>query len=297
MPGATISPSTPAPPPDGQPGPDQMIAPNTPSGTTVKSRFRVARERRDLTQQQLAARCELSLKTIKRYDAGGRPRSIEIAQLLAEVLDHPLDWLWPPDDHLNVRVARANHPAPPPPDPSAIPDPHDVLATLHQTRPRARQRRARWLASAIALASVAAITTAVVLATTGHERPVARQTGTGSRGDIAPALTAAPPPALAARALETKTNNHPTSQRRPKQRSHRASSHHHPQKRVVGSGGGSSPAVAPRSEQPTSTAQQPVAPSATTNATRTVSSPAATRQASTRVANPQPAASEFGFER
>jgi transcriptional regulator with XRE-family HTH domain len=294
---ATISPRTPAPPPDGQWGADQMIAPSTPSVTAGKSRFRVARERCDLTQQELADRCELSLKTIKRYDAGGRPRSIEIAQLLAEVLDHPLDWLWPPDDHLNVRVARANHPAPAPPAPASIPDPHEVLATLRQTRPRARQRHARWLAPAIALATVAAVATIVVLATTGHQRPAETQTRAASRGDIARTLTLAPPSLLAARAVETKTSSHRASTRRPKQRSHRASSHHHPQKRAVGSGGGSSPAVAARSEQPTSTAQQPVVPSATTNAIRTVSSPAATRQASTRVASPQPAASEFGFGR
>jgi transcriptional regulator with XRE-family HTH domain len=275
-----------------------MIAPNTPSVTAGKSRFRIARERRDLTQQQLAARCELSLKTIKRYDAGGRPRAIEIAQLLAEVLDHPLDWLWPPDDHLNVRVARANHPAPPAPGPSAIPDPHDVLATLRRTRPALR--RARWLAPAIALATVAAVATAVVLATTGHERPVAAQTRATSRTDIAPSLTAAPPPLLAARAAATKTTSHRASTRRRKQRSHRASSHRHSQERVVRSGAGSSPAVAPRSQQPTSTAQQPVAASATTSATRTVSSPAATGQASTPVAGPRPATSagsEFGFER
>ena len=41
---------------------------------------------------------------------GGRPRSIEMAQRLAGVLDHPLDWLWPPGDDLNVRVARAKDP-------------------------------------------------------------------------------------------------------------------------------------------------------------------------------------------
>jgi transcriptional regulator with XRE-family HTH domain len=272
-----------------------MIATRSPSVTEGKSRFRIARERRDLTQQQLADRCELSLKTIKRYDAGGRPRSIEIAQLLAEVLDHPLDWLWPPEDHLNVRVARANHPAPPPPDPSAIPDPHEVLATLHQTRPRARQRRPRWLASAIALATVAAITTAVVLATTGHQRPVARQTSAGSRGDIAPTLTAPPPRVLATRTADTKTNNHRASKRRPRQRSHRASRRHHassPQKRVVQSSAGSSLAVSPRPAQPASTlAPATTAPRASTaRATTThVSAPSAPPPS----ANSSPAESEF----
>src|SRR5215211_7917343 len=124
MTAATISPTTPA---GGQRGPDHMIATSTPSGTAGKSRFRIARERRELTQQQVADRCELSLKTIKRYDAGGRPRSIEIAQRLAEVLEHPLEWLWPPEANLNVRVARANYPVPLPPALASIPDPHDVL--------------------------------------------------------------------------------------------------------------------------------------------------------------------------
>src|SRR5512133_2235586 len=141
MPGATISPTAPAAPADWQWGPDQMIGTSTPSGMAGKSRFRMARERRELTQQQVADRCELSLKTIKRYDAGGRPRSIEIAQRLAEVLDQPLHWLWPPDDHLQVRVARAKDHASAGDEASTIPDPHEVLATLHQTRPRARQPR------------------------------------------------------------------------------------------------------------------------------------------------------------
>ena len=90
MAAATISPTRLAPPAERHWGPDQMIGTSTPSGEAGKSRFRVARERRELTQQQVADRCELSLKTIKRYDAGGRPRSIEIAQRLAEVLDQPL---------------------------------------------------------------------------------------------------------------------------------------------------------------------------------------------------------------
>jgi transcriptional regulator with XRE-family HTH domain len=286
MPAASISPTTPAPPAGRHRGPDQMVATSTPSGTAGKSRFRLARERRGLTQQQVADRCELSLKTIKRYDAGGRPRSVEIAQRLAEVLEQPLEWLWPPEANLNVRVARANYPAPPPPGPASIPDPHDVLATLRQTRPRGRQRHARRLAPAITLATVAAIITIVVLASTGHQGPTGTQTGADPRDDIAPALSSAPPPLLAAGTVET-ANDHRASKRRPKQRSHPATSHHQSQKRVLRSGAGSSPAVAARSEQPTSTAQQPVAPTASSNAI-------------TRVASPQPATSnnsEFGFER
>ena len=123
MAAATISPTTLAPPAGRHWGPDQMIGTSTPSGEAGKSRFRMARERRELTQQQVADRCELSLKTIKRYDAGGRPRSIEIAQRLAEVLDQPLHWLWPPDDHLQVRVARANHPDAAPSAPPRPPTP------------------------------------------------------------------------------------------------------------------------------------------------------------------------------
>src|SRR5512132_2823136 len=173
MAAATISLTTPAPPPDAEWGPDQMIATSHPSDTEGKSRFRIARERRNLTQQQLADYCEIPVRSIKRYDAGGRVRDIEIAQRLAEVLDQPLHWLWPPENHPYVQVARANHPdappaPPPPPPPPPGPDPHEVLATLHRTRPHARRRRARWLAPAIALATAAVAAAAVVLATTGH---------------------------------------------------------------------------------------------------------------------------------
>src|SRR5262245_56270717 len=145
MPAASISP-TPARLSDGHWGPAQPIATvsSTPHATAGKSRFRIARERRSLTQQQLADYCEIPLRSIKRYDAGGRVRDIEIAQRLAEVLDQPLHWLWPPDNHPYVQVARANHPdaAPAPP---ATPDPREVLATLHLTRAGVR-RHARWLA-------------------------------------------------------------------------------------------------------------------------------------------------------
>lgn len=254
-----------------------MIGTSTPSVTAAKSRFRIARERKDLTQQQLADRCELSLKTIKRYDAGGRPRSIEMAQRLAEVLEHPLDWLWPPDDHLNVRVARAKDHAPAGEEASTIPDPHDVLATLHQTRPRARQPRARWLAAAIV--AVAVVTTAVVVAATGSKRPMAPHTSAGPRSGIAPTLGIAAPPVMAAHAIDT-ANTHRASKRRPKHasRRHRASSSG---KRVMRSSGGASTAGSPRSTQSTSTAPQRVAPRTTTNATSAASSPSTKRQPAT----------------
>jgi transcriptional regulator with XRE-family HTH domain len=280
MAAATISPTTPA---GGQRGTDQMIASSTPSGTAGKSRFRIARERRELTQQQVADRCELSLKTIKRYDAGGRPRSIEIAQRLAEVLEQPLDWLWPPEANLNVRVARANYPAPPSPAPASIPDPHEVLATLHRTRRHGRRPRARLLAPAIALVVAAVVGAAVLLATTEHERPVATQSGARSRSGIAPTLGAAAPPLLAARAVE-RTSGQRASKRDPKERSHRASSRRDrssSQQRAGHPGSGSRSAATPRRAQPTSTAQQPVAPRATTNVTSTASSSATKRQPAT----------------
>jgi transcriptional regulator with XRE-family HTH domain len=275
---ATISSSTPAPPPDGQRSPDQMIATTPPSDTEGKSRFRIARERRNLTQQQLADYCEVSLKSIKRYDAGGRVRDIEIAQRLAEVLDQPLYWLWPPDDHLQVRVARANHPDATP-DPPATPDPHEVLATLHRTRPRLR-RRARWLASAIALATIAAITTAVVLATTGHKQPAATPTSAPAPGEIAPILTAAAPPLLAASAVET-TDDHQASRGHRKQRAHASRRHHRSapsQRRATHSSGGSSSAAFPRTAQPVSTTRQAVAPTATASTAIPASSTPAKRQ-------------------
>ena len=277
MDAATISPATPAPPPVGKWGSDQMIGTSTPTATAAKSRFRIARERKDLTQQQLADRCELSLKTIKRYDAGGRPRSIEMAQRLAEVLDHPLDWLWPPDDHLNVRVARAKDPPSSPAEASTIPDPHEVLATLDQTRAHARQPRARWLAAAIV--AVAVVATAVAVAATGDKRPPEPQTSAGPRGAIAPTLGIAAPPLLAAHAVDT-ANRHQASERRPKH----ASGRHHAslsRKRVARSSGNASTAASSRSAQSTSTASQRLAPRTTTTATTAASSPPAKRQPAT----------------
>jgi transcriptional regulator with XRE-family HTH domain len=279
MPAATISPTAPAAPADWQWGPDQMIGTSTPSGMAGKSRFRMARERRELTQQQVADRCELSLKTIKRYDGGGRPRNVEIAQRLAEVLDQPLEWLWPPEANLNVRVARANYPVAWPADPPTIPDPHEVLATLHRTRPRLR-RRARWLAPMIALATAAVAATAVVLATTGHKQPAARPANAPARGGIAPILTAAAPPLLAASAVETtdahRATKHHRTPRASTSRRHRGTAG--PQRRTTHSGDGSSPAASSRVAQPVSTAKQPVASTATASATTAASSAPVKRQ-------------------
>jgi transcriptional regulator with XRE-family HTH domain len=276
---ATISPTTSAPSAGRAWGSDQMIGTSTPSGTAGKSRFRVARERRELTQQQVADRCELSLKTIKRYDAGGRPRSIEIAQRLAEVLDQPLHWLWPPEDHLQVRVARANHPVAAPRDRPATPDPREVLATLQRARP-ASGRRARWLASVIALAAAAVAATAVVLATAGHKQPATAPTSARTPGGIAPILTGAAPPLLAASAVET-TDDQRAAKRSRKTRA-RASRRHHrsarSQRPATHSSGGSSPAAFLRVAQPVSTTQQAVAPTATASAATAASSAAVKRQ-------------------
>jgi transcriptional regulator with XRE-family HTH domain len=273
MPAATISPTVPAAPAEWEWGPDQMIGTSTPSATAGKSRFRTARERRELTQQQVADRCELSLKTIKRYDGGGRPRNVEIAQRLAEVLDQPLEWLWPPEANLNVRVARANYPVAPPADPPTIPDPHAVLATLHRTRPRLR-RPGRWLVAVIALATVAVAATAVVLATTGHKHPAAASTSAKPPVGIAPTLTAAPPPLLAASARDTK-NDRPASKRQHNPRAHASKRHHRStpsQKRTTRRSSGSSPAASTRVAQPVSTTQQAVASTATASAATPASS-------------------------
>jgi transcriptional regulator with XRE-family HTH domain len=263
MAAATISPIALAPLAGRHWGRDQMIGTSTPSGEAGKSRFRMARERRELTQQQVADRCELSLKTIKRYDAGGRPRSIEIAQRLAEVLDQPLEWLWPPEANLNVRVARANYPVAWPADPPTIPNPHEVLATLHRTRPRLR-RRARWPAPMIALATAAVAATAVVLATTGDKHPATAPTSAKAPAGIAPTLAAAAPPLLAAQT----TDDHRAAKHSPKNRA-RASRHHRrsarSQRPRTHSNGGSSPATAPRVPQPASTTQQAAATTTTTS--------------------------------
>lgn len=279
MAAATISPTRLAPPAGRHWGPDQMIGTNTPSGEADKSRFRMARERRELTQQQVADRCELSLKTIKRYDAGGRPRSIEIAQRLAEVLDQPLHWLWPPDDHLQVRVARANHPDAAPSAPPATPDPHEVLATLDSTRPRL-QRRARWLASGIAFATAAVAATAVVLATTGHGQRATPPTNASARGGIAPILTPAAPPLLAASAAET-TDDQRAAKRDRNQRAHAPRRHHRSapsQRPATHSSGGSTPPASARTAQPTSTTQQTAATTTTVSAPTPASSTPAKRQ-------------------
>jgi transcriptional regulator with XRE-family HTH domain len=276
MPGATISPATPATPAEWEWGPDQMIGTSTPSGMAGKSRFRTARERRELTQQQVADRCELSLKTIKRYDAGGRPRNVEIAQRLAEVLDQPLEWLWPPEANLNVRVARANYPVAPPADPPSIPNPHEVLATLHRARPASR-RRARWLASVIALATAAVAATAVVLATTGDKQPATTPTNAKTPGGIAPILAGAAPPLLAAQA----TDDHRAPKHTDKTPAH-ASRHRHrsapSQQRTTHSSGGSSLAAAPRTAQAVSATQQPAATTATASAATAASSAPVKRQ-------------------
>jgi transcriptional regulator with XRE-family HTH domain len=221
MAGATISPTTPA-PADRQWGSAQTLATvsSTPNVTAEKSRFRIARERRKLTQQELADYCEIPLRSIKRYDAGGRVRDIEIAQRLAEVLDQPLHWLWPPDNHPYVQVARANHPDAMPTGFPATPDPREVFATLHLARPGVR-RHARWLAPAIAVVAAAAITVAVILATTDYERPLP-QTDTTPRSDITPVLGPAAPPVLTARTVAA-TNARSVTSHHPTQRSHRAS--------------------------------------------------------------------------
>jgi transcriptional regulator with XRE-family HTH domain len=278
MAAATISPDTLAPLAGGHRGPDQMIGTSTPSGEAGKSRFRVARERRELTQQQVADRCELSLKTIKRYDAGGRPRSIEIAQRLAEVLDQPLHWLWPPDDHLQVRVARANHPDAAPSAPPATPDPHEVLATL-RTRPRLH-RRARWLAPVICLATAAVAATTVVLATTGHGQPATPPTNASAHGGIAPILTPAAPPLLAASAANT-TDDHPAAKRDRNQRAHASKRHHRSapsQRPARHSGNGSTTPASASNVQPTSTTQQAAATTATASSRTPASSTPAKRQ-------------------
>jgi transcriptional regulator with XRE-family HTH domain len=268
MPAASISPA-PARLSDGQWGQAQTIATvsSTPNVTAEKSRFRLARERRNLTQQQLADYCEIPLRSIKRYDAGGRVRDIEIAQRLAEVLDQPLHWLWPPDNHPYVQVARANHPDATPTALPASPDPREVLATL-RTRPR-RPPRARWLASVLAFVTAAGASTAVVLVTTGHGQPARPPTTAKNPHGTAPILTGAAPPLLA---VQT-TNDH-RRQSTPATPAH-ASRHHRTsrsQRRPTHSGDGSSPAASSGVAQPVSTGKQPVASTTTASATTAASS-------------------------
>src|SRR5512144_528200 len=109
------------------------------------SRVRVARERKGLTQVELAERVGCHALTVKRWEHGThKPGTPELAQQLAAVLEQPLDWLFPPEDHAYVRDARTRHPGPAGETAPTIPDPRDVLATLHPAR---RPARPAWLAA------------------------------------------------------------------------------------------------------------------------------------------------------
>jgi hypothetical protein len=128
--------------------------------------------------------------------------------------------------------------------------------------------------SALVTAAVAA--TAVVLATTGHEHPATTPTSAKTPGGIAPILTRAAPPLLAAQA--TDDHRAPTHSR--KTRAH-ASRHRHrsarSQRRTTHSSSGSSVAAAPRGAQPAS-ATQPAVTTATASAATAASSAPVKRQ-------------------
>src|SRR5512144_1862651 len=127
------------------------------------SRVRVARERKGLTQVELAERVGCHVLTVKRWEHGThKPGTPELAQHLADVLEQPLEWLFPPEEHAYVRDARARHPT----TATEIPDPRDVLATL---RP-GRRARPPLVAALALLATTATIAVAIAaLAGSRHD--------------------------------------------------------------------------------------------------------------------------------
>ena len=134
--------------------------------------MRVARERKELTQVELAERVGCHVLTVKRWEHGThKPGTPELAQQLADVLAQPLESLFPPDAHAYVRDARARYPT----TVTEIPDPRDVLATLRPGRPA---RPVRLVAALALLATTAAILAAVAV--------------TGSRHDATPGATTGP---------------------------------------------------------------------------------------------------------
>jgi transcriptional regulator with XRE-family HTH domain len=180
--------------------PAQMSYDDSPAPARAKSPVRIARERLGITQAELAERAGVTWKTAQRWDLGThRPGSIEVAQRVAEILEEPLDQIFPPDAHLNVRDARAKHPAVSPPLPSVsafvVPDPEEVLATLRQAR--RRPVPAPRFAAAFAAVVIVGIVAAVLLSGSNRPRtPQATSSGSNvwtSAVRVLPLLTASVP--------------------------------------------------------------------------------------------------------
>jgi transcriptional regulator with XRE-family HTH domain len=228
MPAAAITARVTAPPPtrDAFHGTVQMSDTNTPTAAG-KSRVRIARELKGLTQAQLAERVGRHIETVKAWDQGRhKPGSPEDAQQLADVLERPLEWLFPPEEHLYVRDARARFPAPSAQAQAAspeIPDPQDVLATLRPRRPARRVRLAPTLAL---LATAAAIAAAVALAT-GSRTTAGPSAKTTPATTLTPAADAVQPPVSAklsaiGQEQQTDKQTQPTAKRASR---HRAAAH------------------------------------------------------------------------
>lgn len=67
---------------------------------------RAARDRLKLTQEQVAARMNMSIHTFRRWDQGkNQPARLEEMQLLALILKTPIEVLWPAERHPQVAEA------------------------------------------------------------------------------------------------------------------------------------------------------------------------------------------------
>jgi len=78
-----------------------------PDAEALEPGLRAARLRRGYTQEQVATLVNTSLSSYRKWDRGGRPADPRKAQALVEVLETPMEILWPPES--NPAVASALH--------------------------------------------------------------------------------------------------------------------------------------------------------------------------------------------
>lgn len=61
--------------------------------TTFRQRMRIARVRKNLSQEELADRAGITVDTVSRIETGRHDPRIKTLRLLGRVLDVSLDWL------------------------------------------------------------------------------------------------------------------------------------------------------------------------------------------------------------
>jgi transcriptional regulator with XRE-family HTH domain len=293
VPAATISRPAAAPPPvkfaTAQDTRPTVHVNDTGTATASRTGVRAARKRARLTQTQVAERLNIPLITYRRWDRGThRPRDPEQLQHLAEVLNAPLDELYPPDNNPHVHAARAAHTEPRPgtPRPAAvvapagppIPDPREVHETLYPTTPARHVRATRRLLAALALAAALAIAGAVTLLTTGSHpspRPAPADVSVPDTAfsSVASGTTPAKTQALARRDRRP-TKNHA------KRSHHKAPSHRHNRAATKRASSATSTPTAATRDASASAAANPVTSGASPPAT-----PAPTRSATSQPAS------------